>query len=117
MQESFFIYFAHSNIPKNHSVMNMRVRISTKVISKIFSLRRFIIIEVGSRMLTSTSNMRNMMVIKKKLVEKTVFFEDSELKPHSKDISLSLEFIVFSLILEKILIRVMVMAANEISRI
>ena len=74
-------------------------------------------IEVGSRILTSTSNIRNMMVIKKKLVEKTVFFGDRELKPHSKDMSLSLEFTVFSLTLEKILIRAMVMVAKESNRI
>lgn len=57
---------------------------------------------IGIKMLISTSNIRNMMVIRKKLMEKGIFFLDWRLNPHSNRFSFSfMVFIVFSVILRK----------------
>jgi len=117
VQKGFFIYLAHSSIPKNHSVMNIKVSTRTNINNKIFICMRFIIIEVGSKILISTSNIKNIIVIKKKLVEKMGFFVDKELNPHSNGISFSLVVIFFSLMLKKIAIKVVVIAIKDSNRV
>lgn len=76
--------------------MNVEIRILEIMVMLIIKIK-------GMMMLISISNIRNMIVTRKKFNEKGGFLEFMMLKPHSNEFIFSqLDILVFSMIREKI---------------
>lgn len=118
MQINKFIYFVHSNMFWIHSNNKNRRRIVIKAEIRILEIILILIMNInGMMMLISISNMRNIIVTRKKLSENGGFLEFIILKPHSNEFIFShLEVLVFSIIRKKIKVNIDTMKVRIIVR-
>lgn len=91
MQVKIFIYLFHSNIPWFHSfIKKITIIIINTIIDNLKVIDFMLINTIGMITLISKSNIKNIMVIKKKFIENEFFILDKFKKPHSKVFDLSL---------------------------